>query len=46
MISFAIVNWKGGSVFDSASTAAEVEANRDLPYELMAVDNGSTREAL
>ena len=32
MISFAILNWKGGSVFEQclASIAAEVEANQDL----------------
>jgi hypothetical protein len=46
MISFAIVNWKGGSGFGLACIAAEVEANRDLPCELVAVDNGSTRQAL
>ncbi len=41
MISFAIVNWKGGSIFEQclASIAAEVEGNRDLPCELVAVDN-------
>jgi len=48
MISFAIVNWRGGSIFEQclASIAAEVEANQDLPCEVVVVDNGSTHEEI
>lgn len=48
MISFAIVNWKGGSVFEQclASIAAEVEANQDLRCEVVVIDNGSTYQEI
>ncbi len=48
MISFAIVNWKGGRIFEQclASIAGEVEANHELPCEVVVVDNGSSHEEI
>jgi N-acetylglucosaminyl-diphospho-decaprenol L-rhamnosyltransferase len=48
VISFAIVNWKGGSIFERclASIAAEVEANKDLRCEVVVVDNGSALQEI